>query len=79
MSEKLMDQGRTNAEGKMILCQPTLAELRKVADDMHAFFQFGILLTNALTARGGDYTERPASSFPWPNIEGASRYFFSCP
>jgi hypothetical protein len=72
-AEQAISLFKTNAEGKMILCRPTIAELRKVADDMHVFFQFGIMLENALTAHGGDYTEHPASSLPWPNIPAAPK------
>jgi hypothetical protein len=59
---------KANKDGRIIACRPTIEELRQVADDMNAYFHFGVLLANAVASHGGDYANPPALPFPWPDI-----------
>ena len=57
---------KANKEGHIIACRPTIEELRQVADDMNAYFHFGVLLANAVSSHAGDYANPPVLPFPWP-------------
>lgn len=63
---------KSDNKGKTIACNPTLAEVRQVADDMNAYFEYGLALSNAinfnLMARG-----TISSHFPWPGQPSVSR------
>ena len=37
---------KTTSRGKTVGCVVTVKQLRKIADDMHAFYKFGIELAN---------------------------------
>jgi hypothetical protein len=67
---------KTNADGRTVLCRPTLEELRQVADDMDSYFAFGIALTDALQTFAGDerhFDEPRGGPIPWPNIPPAPK------
>jgi hypothetical protein len=59
---------KTNRDGKTVLANPLLSELRRVADDMMVYFDYGLWLSNminfellGLTPRAGDRWHRS-----WP-------------
>jgi hypothetical protein len=58
---------RTSKQGKTLGAVPTLLELRAVADDMHAYCEFGRALGNAINNRLSDPPMFPVSAFPWPD------------
>ena len=43
---KTSNSGKT--VGKTVSCNPTLAEVRQVGDDMHTFFGYGLSLSNSI-------------------------------
>ena len=45
---------KTQRDGKTVGCQLTLPELRKIADDMDTYRNFGMALTNHITFEHGD-------------------------
>jgi hypothetical protein len=63
-------------QGNTVLCNPTLAELRQVADDMHAFYGYGMALSNAINMNLGDppmATLLSAAPLPWPDKPSSPR------
>ncbi len=51
--------------GKTVSCNPTLAEIRQVADDMNALFDYGLALSNAINM---NLVAKPRTwLFPWPD------------
>jgi hypothetical protein len=57
---------KNSNSGKGITCNPTLAELRQVADDMHTFFGYGLALSNAINWNLIAPKPHP-SPLPWPD------------
>jgi len=58
---------KTVRTGKTQAAAPPLDQLRAVADDMHAYWQYGQALGNAINNRLFDPPLLPAAAFPWPD------------
>lgn len=56
---------KTAKSGKILMLVPTLSELKKFADSMHEFCEYGRGVVNALGRNG--QTTFSASNFPWPD------------
>lgn len=65
MSKDAIILYKSNNSGRTVSCNPTLAEVRQVADDMNTYFDYGLALSNAINMN------LPMSSaytpFPWPD------------
>lgn len=65
MSEDAIILYKANNSGKTVSCNPTLGELRQVADDMNAFFDYGLALSNTININLIPPRILP-SPVPWP-------------
>jgi hypothetical protein len=54
-------------DGRTIQCNPTLAELRKVADDMHTYFNYGLWLSNHINQNSGGCWDPTGAPFSLPD------------
>lgn len=54
---------KTTKKGEIHLATPSLAELRRIADDMNAFFNFGRAVSNAIKTRQFE----KGGTFTWPD------------
>lgn len=64
---------RTSKQGRTLGAVPTLAELRAVADEIHAYTLYGRAVGNAINVRLSDPPVFPVSAFPWPDKPAAPR------
>jgi hypothetical protein len=63
MSSEAIILAKTGRDGKTTLSNPLLSELRRVADDMMTFYDFGVQLSNMINweLMGG----KPVAGDPW--------------
>jgi hypothetical protein len=66
MSQDAIILYKTTREGKTVLCNPELRELRQVADEMESYFNYGLALTNAININLSDPTFT-SGRLPWPD------------
>lgn len=72
MTEDAIFLYKSDNMGKTISCNPTLAELHQVADDMNTYFHYGLALSNAINFNLIAPRTIP-SPFPWPGQPVAPR------
>jgi hypothetical protein len=58
---------KASNSGRIIATALTLEELRRLADDINAFCEYGRQLGNAINSAKFNGSTFPASFFPWPN------------
>jgi hypothetical protein len=56
---------QTTKQGRTKIANPTLAKLRRVAEDINTYVLYGRSLGNAINAASAD-VPIPANAFPWP-------------
>jgi hypothetical protein len=66
MSQDAIILYKTTREGKTVLCNPELSELRHVADELELYFNYGLALSNAINLNLGDPTFA-SGRLPWPD------------
>jgi hypothetical protein len=63
---------KTRNSGKTVTCNPTLAEVRQVADDMNALFEYGLALSNTININLIP-PKMTLSPVPWPDKPSSPR------